>query len=56
MDSILSVASAGIRGWRRQAGIVDICKTVGFCCPGCIEKWDALTDAEKTEKLAADKG
>lgn len=28
-------------------------KTVGFCCPGCIDKFDALTDEEKTAKLAA---
>lgn len=20
---------------------------VGFCCPGCIKKWDAMTDAQK---------
>jgi len=28
-------------------------KTIGFCCDGCEEKWEALTDHEKTEKLAA---
>jgi hypothetical protein len=28
-------------------------KKVGFCCPPCLEEWDELTDAEKTEKLAA---
>ena len=27
-------------------------KTVGFCCPGCIDKWEALSDEEKTAKLA----
>jgi len=27
-------------------------KTVGFCCPGCIEKWEAFSDEEKTAKLA----
>lgn len=26
-------------------------KTVGFCCGGCIGKWNALTDADKTSKL-----
>ena len=26
-------------------------KTVGFCCGGCISKWNALTDADKTSKL-----
>lgn len=28
-------------------------KTVGFCCPPCIKKWDALSEAEKATKLAA---
>ncbi|MCA9173711.1 MAG: hypothetical protein KDB14_04420 [Planctomycetales bacterium] len=28
-------------------------KTIGFCCEGCPEKWAALSDAEKSEKLAA---
>ncbi|MBT3279739.1 MAG: hypothetical protein HN909_04590 [Phycisphaerales bacterium] len=28
-------------------------KGVGFCCPGCSDKWDALSDAEKVEKLKA---
>ncbi len=28
-------------------------KGVGFCCPGCKEKFDALPDAEKESKLAA---
>lgn len=28
-------------------------KTVGFCCPPCIKKWDALSEDEKTTKLAA---
>lgn len=27
-------------------------KKVGFCCPPCLEEWDELTDAEKTDKLA----
>jgi len=26
---------------------------VGFCCAGCPEKWDKLSDIEKTAKLAA---
>ena len=25
---------------------------VGFCCPGCSKKFNALDDAEKTAKLA----
>lgn len=28
-------------------------KTIGFCCPGCIKKWESLTDADKETKLAA---
>lgn len=24
---------------------------VGFCCSGCPEEWDGLSNAEKTEKL-----
>jgi hypothetical protein len=28
-------------------------KTIGFCCDGCDEKWLALSDEEKAEKLAA---
>lgn len=24
-------------------------KNVGFCCNGCAGKWDAMTDAQKTE-------
>ena len=28
-------------------------KTIGFCCSGCDEKWAALSDSEKEEKLAA---
>lgn len=27
-------------------------KTVGFCCPQCIDKWTALSDEEKTDALA----
>jgi hypothetical protein len=25
---------------------------VGFCCGGCPEKWDALSDSDKASKLA----
>ena len=28
---------------------------VGFCCPGCKDKFDALSDTEKIKKLAAAK-
>ncbi|MCA9036518.1 MAG: hypothetical protein KDA89_01485 [Planctomycetaceae bacterium] len=28
-------------------------QTIGFCCEGCPEKWAALSDEEKAEKLAA---
>jgi hypothetical protein len=28
-------------------------KGVGFCCPSCVSKWNALTDAQKSEKIAA---
>lgn len=27
-------------------------KKVAFCCPPCLEEWDELTDAEKSEKLS----
>ena len=27
-------------------------KKVGFCCPPCGPKWDALSDADKAAKLA----
>ncbi|NRA96078.1 MAG: hypothetical protein HRU14_07700 [Planctomycetes bacterium] len=27
-------------------------KKVGFCCPGCLPKWNALSDEEKAAKLA----
>ena len=27
-------------------------KTIGFCCPGCIEKFEALSDEEKAAALA----
>ena len=27
-------------------------KTVGFCCSGCIEEFEALSDEEKAEALA----
>ena len=28
-------------------------QTIGFCCPGCPEQWDELTDEQKAQKLAA---
>lgn len=28
-------------------------KTIGFCCPGCEPKWEALSDEEKAQHLAA---
>lgn len=28
-------------------------KKVGFCCPGCPEKWDKLSDEERQKKLDA---
>ena len=31
-------------------------KTVGFCCPGCIEKWEALSDEDKAAKLSSPPG
>lgn len=30
-------------------------KTVGFCCGGCVGKWNKLSDEEKSEKLASSK-
>lgn len=27
-------------------------KEVGFCCPGCIDKWKELPDDDKAAKLA----
>ena len=27
-------------------------QTVGFCCAGCVPKWNAMTDAQKAEALA----
>ncbi len=30
-------------------------ETIGFCCDGCDEKWVALSDEDKAEKLAAAK-
>ena len=27
--------------------------TVGFCCPGCIDKWIALSEDDKAAKLAS---
>lgn len=27
-------------------------KTVGFCCPGCVDKWTELSDEDKAKKLA----
>lgn len=26
-------------------------QTIGFCCPKCIDKWEALSDEEKTSHL-----
>ena len=26
--------------------------TIGFCCPGCIDEWNKLSDTEKTDALA----
>lgn len=31
-------------------------KTIGFCCAGCDQKFMALSDEEKSEKLAAAAG
>jgi hypothetical protein len=31
-------------------------QTIGFCCPGCINKWNALSAEEKAAKLAANEG
>lgn len=28
-------------------------ETIGFCCDGCPQKWDALSDDQKAEKLTA---
>jgi hypothetical protein len=28
-------------------------KTIGFCCDGCPQKWEKLSDEEKAAKLAA---
>ena len=28
-------------------------KSIGFCCPGCIDKFEALSDEEKAEALAS---
>ncbi|MCA9263489.1 MAG: hypothetical protein KDA60_06550 [Planctomycetales bacterium] len=28
-------------------------QTIGFCCDSCDEEWQALSDEEKAEKLAA---
>ncbi len=30
-------------------------QTIAFCCAGCPDKWDALTDAEKQARLDAQK-
>lgn len=27
-------------------------KKVAFCCPGCVTKWNKMTDAQKDEALA----
>ena len=39
-----SVSPALVRDFKGQK--------VGFCCGGCPEKWDALSDEDKTAKLA----
>ncbi len=28
-------------------------KTVGFCCPGCVDDWNDLSDDDKSAKLAS---
>ena len=28
-------------------------QTIGFCCEGCLPKWDKLSDEDKAAKLAA---
>lgn len=28
-------------------------KTIGFCCDGCDEKWQALSEGDKSDKFAA---
>ena len=28
-------------------------KTIGFCCPPCVPKWEALSEPQKAKKLAA---
>ncbi len=37
-----------------RAGVTTVTdgKTVGFCCGGCIGRWEAFTQAERKEKLA----
>ncbi len=27
-------------------------ETIGFCCAGCPEKWEALSDADKAERFS----
>jgi hypothetical protein len=27
-------------------------QTVAFCCEGCVDEWNALSDAERKQKLA----
>ena len=27
-------------------------QTIGFCCDGCLPKWDALSDEDRAAKLA----
>ena len=29
-------------------------QTIGFCCPKCIDKWEALSEEEKTSHLTDD--
>ena len=35
------------------AGVTTVAdgKTVGFCCGGCVSKWEKLTSGEREEKL-----
>lgn len=38
-------ANGGSTTWNGQ--------TIGFCCEGCLPKWDKLSDEDKAAKLAA---
>lgn len=37
-------ANGGRTAWNEQ--------TIGFCCPKCIDQWEALSEEEKTFHLA----